>query len=413
MATARSEVDRLLDREALKAERWRALVISGVVVVTACIANADILFGRGDVERTTRHSGLWIIEVAFAITFAIELRVFFRAKERLATDTAAPLAGRMSQAAAEALLPTLLLTALLLGGGNPEIALGFPPSYLYFVFVLLSVARLEPWICATTGAVGAAGFTVLVLIYAPREDLLFQLARPTLVAVSGGIAAAIARTLRDYVHRVQRVTTTFGQYVSPAVAQKLLEQRGELPSEVRHVCVMFLDIRNFTTFAERRGPDEVVRFLNEVFAFMIDVVNAHHGVINKFLGDGFMAVFGAPQSEGSDCENAIAAARTLIAELEKRVADGRLPATRIGIGLHAGPAVTGNVGSLTRREYTVIGDVVNLASRVESLNKEMGSMLLVTGEVVAALKTPPSPMTSKGPVKVKGREAPVEVFQLA
>jgi adenylate cyclase len=252
-----------------------------------------------------------------------------------------------------------------------------------------------------------------VVLYAPREDLLQQLARPGLVAIAGGIAAAIARTLRAYVHRVQSITTTFGQYVSPAVAQKLLEQRGELPSELRHVCVMFLDIRNFTTYAEHRGPDEVVRFLNEVFAFMIDVVNAHHGVINKFLGDGFMAVFGAPHSEGSDCENAIAASRALITELEKRVADGRLAATRIGIGLHAGPAVTGNVGSLTRREYTVIGDVVNLASRVESLNKEMGSMLLVTGEVVAALKTPPSPMTAKGAVKVKGREAPVEVFQLA
>ena len=413
MAGERAEADRLVDREVLGGERWRAAVLS-ILMAWALLLLAGGL-AAGDAALREAMPGIWnriVVLGAFAAMFVVEVRIFFRAGERRREETSPPLAGRCLVAAAECGVPTLVLWTLLASGRDPHVFLSAPPAALYYLLLVLAISRLEPWVTAAAGVSATLGlFAVVVRAFGFSEWAEFN--RVVLLAVTAALATVVTRTLRRNVVGVIRARATFGQYVSRAVADKLLEQRGELPSETRHVCVMFLDIRNFTSFAEHRSPDEVVKFLNDVFSFMIDVVNEHHGLINKFLGDGFMAVFGAPESNGRDCENALGAARALIAELERRVADGRLPPTKIGIGLHAGPAVTGNVGSATRREYTVIGDVVNLASRIESMNKELGSTLLLSGEVVAALPSRPEPLTPRGPVKVKGREAPVELFQAA
>jgi adenylate cyclase len=162
---------------------------------------------------------------------------------------------------------------------------------------------------------------------------------------------------------------------------KLMTLKPDLRSEKRNVCVMFLDIRNFTSFAEQRAPEEVVSYLESLFEFMIEIVNRHHGVINKFLGDGFMAVFGAPLSDGDDCLHAIAAAQEILTRVDLEVTHGNVLPTRVGIGLHAGEAVTGSIGTALRREYAVIGDVVNLASRIEQLNKQFGSQFLISETV--------------------------------
>jgi len=140
-------------------------------------------------------------------------------------------------------------------------------------------------------------------------------------------------------------------------------------------------------------------------------VNAHHGIINKFLGDGFMACFGAPLSDGRDTQNAVRAALEIARAVERMSADGTIPPTRIGIGLHAGTAVTGSVGSDERREYTLIGDTVNVASRVEQLTKQYGVVLLVTEAVWHVVKDEYQARPFET-VAVRGREAPVAVYAL-
>jgi len=197
------------------------------------------------------------------------------------------------------------------------------------------------------------------------------------------------------------------------VVERLLSQDVELGGEVRHVCVMFLDIEGFTTYSESRKPEEVVTYLNSLFAFTIDSVNRHHGIVNKFLGDGFMAVFGAPISDPSDCRNAVAAAREMVETVKRMSASGEIVPTRIRIGLHAGEAVTGNVGSTARKEYTIIGDVVNLASRLEQLNKQFGSQILVSETVAERLNGPLDGATPHGAIQVKGREQPVQVYEIS
>jgi adenylate cyclase len=229
--------------------------------------------------------------------------------------------------------------------------------------------------------------------------------------VSLRIRTTIIETLREVRER-ERVIDLFGQHVSPTVVNQLLSQPTGQTPELREVCVMVLDIRNFTTFSEVRPPDEVVRYLNTLWGFMVRTVNEHHGIVNKFLGDGFLAVFGAPLTTGQDCANAIAASRRIIDELEQLAAAGTLPATQIGIALHAGSVIAGNVGSAERKEYTVIGDVVNVAFRIERLNKEFGSKLLISEPV--RQKAGPEGAGERVPaIALPGRSAPVELFRLA
>ena len=207
----------------------------------------------------------------------------------------------------------------------------------------------------------------------------------------------------------------FGQQVSPAIVEHLLKAGPEIPSARSFVCVMFMDIRNFTPLVERKSPEEIVALQNLVFAEAIDVVNRNHGIINQFLGDGFMATFGAPLASGRDCDNALAAARELVAGIRGLSEVGRIPPITIGIGLHAGEAVSGNVGSALRKQYSITGNVVILASRIEQLNKHYGSQILVSGEVLAAADAGERARSheSLGPVRVKGREAPIEIYRLA
>lgn len=210
-----------------------------------------------------------------------------------------------------------------------------------------------------------------------------------------------------------RAIAMFGQHVSPKVAERLLREQDGGASELRHVCVLFLDIRDFTRFSESRSPSEVVMFLNTLFDPLVAVVDRHGGTINKFLGDGFLAIFGAPLSDGKHCEAAVHAALALVQEVDSLVNTKMIPPTRIGIGLHAGEVVVGSVGSHLRREYTVIGDAVNLTSRIEQLTKSLGAQVLASDAVVAQLADTESRYDKLASVQVKGREAPVQVYKLA
>src|SRR6185437_12258574 len=168
--------------------------------------------------------------------------------------------------------------------------------------------------------------------------------------------------------------------VSPSVVDRLLSMGGAELSEMRRVCVMFVDIRGFTAAARERSPADVVTRLDDAFAILVEIVDRHHGVVNKFLGDGFLAMFGAPIDDPAAAVNAIAAGRAMLHAMADANRGHAWP-IRIGIGIHIGEAVTGTVGSPRRKEYTVIGDTVNLASRLESLNKEVGSQFLVSDAV--------------------------------
>jgi adenylate cyclase len=176
---------------------------------------------------------------------------------------------------------------------------------------------------------------------------------------------------------------------------------------------MFLDIRDYTAYCEGKKPEEIIDFQNRVFSFMIEIINHYDGIINQFVGDGFMATFGAPIESDNDCANAVNAALEILKDLQKKNQSKELPGTRIGIGLHFGEVVTGNVGTETRKQYSITGNAVILASRIEQLNKEFNSSLLISRDVLEKAGLRADDYKAMGPIRLKGRSKALEIFRLA
>jgi adenylate cyclase len=324
----------------------------------------------------------------------------------------------------EGVIPSFALW-LLAPDADLAAGLAMPPLFAYGFFVILSVMRLNPVICIVTGISGAVTYMVFVYYLLgsgtpPYPSLLFTLpnhyVKAAFIFGASAIAGFVASQLRtrvlsviDSVRQKQELETLFGEHVSQEVVQKLIASRGDNLAEVRQITALFLDVRGFTTFSESRTAHEVYTELNKLLDFMIEIVHAHSGIINKFLGDGFLAVFGAPLDDNSHAVNAVKTALRISEELKRRSAAGSVVDLKIGIGIHSGEALTGNVGSDKRKEYTVIGDVINVASRIEQLNKQFHSEILVSEEVIGAGGHGVA-FDEKGEVPVKGREKPVRVF---
>jgi adenylate cyclase len=213
----------------------------------------------------------------------------------------------------------------------------------------------------------------------------------------------------------------FGRYVSPAVMEELLKNTdlAALGGQRREVTVLFADIRGFTSYSENKPPEEVVARLNFYLDEMTGVVFRNGGTLDKYLGDGLMAVFGAPLVLDQHAAKAVACAleiqRSVSRLNDEWLARGQQPLA-IGIGINSGSVLVGNVGSHERMEYTVIGEDVNLASRLESLNKEYGSEIIISGqtrEMLVEVETAGIVLHDLGKVPVRGLAAPVQIYSIA
>ena len=208
----------------------------------------------------------------------------------------------------------------------------------------------------------------------------------------------------------------FGQYVSRDVYDQLVANPAlaRLGGQRREMTVLFSDIRGFTTVSERGQPEDIVHLLNEYFTRMVEIVFHHKGTVDKFVGDMVMALFGAPLDDPHHADHAVEAALDMIAELERLnarwEAQGR-PRIDIGIGINTGPMIAGNIGSEQIMSYTVIGDAVNLGSRLESLNKQYGTHIIISDATRARL-TGAYTFRPLGDVVVKGKTQPVAIFEL-
>jgi len=363
---------------------------------------------------------LYVILLPFIL---FELFVHTNIKRHLRLGRDVPVFRRYLGALIETSMPTIAL-ALHIDSMGPVEALGFVVPLTYFIFIILSTLRLDFWLSTFTGFVAAVELFGMAMLYRPLgstdppPDLYYHSVRSVVVLICGMLAGAVGLQLRRQFEAStlaatarDRITNLFGQHVSPQVVERLMLEGSSGESDLRRVAVMFVDFRSFTAGARERSPQEVVDRLDSAFAVLVDILDRHGGIVNKFLGDGFLALFGAPLEAPDAVHHAVTAAREMLAANEHANQETHWP-LRIGIGIHVGEVVAGNIGSPRRKEYTVIGDTVNFASRLEALNKELDSQILVSSEVHEALGDDCRDAVARDAVAVKGYERPVTVWQL-
>ena len=301
--------------------------------------------------------------------------------------------------------------------------------------LLLDFAPASPgghpvWFAAFVGGVGIAfGLCSAVLISRLVAEPVDQLRAAAMAVARGNLDVQVPLMRADEfgsligefnrmvveLREKERLRRTFGLHVGAKAAEQILARDPGLSGAERNITVMFVDIRSFTERSAGTPPAKVVALLNEFLRVMVHAVEEHHsGMVNKFLGDGFMALFGAGGGDEAHADEAVHAAGEMLTHLrelnEHLVARGE-EMMCIGIGLHTGPAIIGSIGSPERLEFTAIGSTVNLASRIESLTKVVGETVLLSEATRVALREAVQ-LREHPPQKVKGVAEPVRVWSV-
>jgi adenylate cyclase len=422
-------VNKMLRREIFLSEILRAKLLAWVFFYAIIILLIIRLFFVEYIKFVVSNPDIVFIFQAILLSFVIREVVVIRViKNKLKNNQDIKESYRYITNLIEITYPTIFLVTL--GFYIKSLSVLFTPIiFVYFLIILLSTLSLDFKISFVVGIQAAFGYIIVFLIFRNQHDSnltgtflnneILHIGRAAQMILGGYVAGIVANQMKMKILNVNnailernKIVNIFGQQVSSSIVDELLKNENEIESKKKYVCVMFLDIRGFTQFAENKKPEEIISYQNSIFGFMIEIIAKHNGIINQFLGDGYMATFGAPISTGDDSQNAVNAAIEIIEMLKTKNENADIPDTKIGIGLHSGYVVAGNVGTEVRKQYSISGNTVILASRIEQLNKIYGSQLLISKEVISSINTNSIKPYLIGDVEVKGREKPIEIWKL-
>ena len=306
-----ADFQRALTQQILRTELIRIKALIGTTVLLGSLILIVHVLDPDAIQKLWHGrfnpSDLFIVLVPFVL---FELWVHSVITRHLGKDQDLPVYRRYIGVLVETSMPTLAL-AMHIDSMGPVDALGFAVPLTYFIFIILSTLRLDFWLSTFTGFVAAAELLAMAMLYHragsadPPPDLYYHAVRSVIILICGMLAGAVGVQLRRQFEASilaatarDRITNLFGQHVSPQVVERLMAEGAATGSEIRRVAVMFVDFRSFTAGASTRTPQEVVDRLDGAFAVLVDILDRHGGIVNKFLGDGFLALFGAPLRRG-------------------------------------------------------------------------------------------------------------------
>ncbi len=393
----------LFNSEFFKSERLRATILIGLLALEAFFLIIIYFFYKEEYFNIFGSSiGIYAILIFTVLIIIYELIIFFILTKEHKSFSFKPWFFEYFNIFSEISLLSILLI-FIVEYSKHTVILQTPASLTFFIFIVLSTFHLKFKLSVFAGVLAAFEFIAISVYYSNFHNNFSDITQmhlsgmqylgQGLIMIITGIAAGFAADLIKKkiitswksIQEKNKVINLFGQQISPEIAENILKNQTELTGVRKKVCIMFLDIREFTPFVEQHQPEEVVAYLNSLFGFMIDIVQSHRGVINQFLGDGFMATFGAPISLENNSRHAAKASQKIIKKLKEECRKGNIPKTRIGIGLHYDEAVTGNIGSSERKQFSITGKVVIIASRIEQLNKKYATSMLISKEVYEQL----------------------------
>ncbi len=279
---------------------------------------------------------------------------------------------------------------------------------LFALMVVFSSMSLRAAVVVLSGVVAAGAHAFLLHTARPGIDISWYAAAQAVLLVTTLTSIYLSRRVTVLVGSVANLSRHF----SPEVARLVSDSRQRLErGETRVVTVLVSDVRGFTQMSEDTPAERVVEQLNEYLAEMVGVIERHHGNVDKFMGDGILAYFGAPQPLPDHAAAGVSCALEMLDVLDRLnrdwLARGK-PRFSIGVGLHSGPVVLGEIGPAKRREFTIIGDTVNVASRIEGLTKTVGVPVLVSR--TTSFEAPAFDYRACDPLPVKGKSVPLQTF---
>lgn len=406
------------EHELLISERRRIIIL--IIIFAAAIAlrliNRFLLQEDEDIVRIESFSTVWLFPLTILMFESLSL--FYINGRIKAKRNRNPLPLQFINAGFEICLPSLIIFYVAKEYPFYNV-LQSPAVFVYFIFIILSTLRLNfslSVFCGALASLSYAAFSIFLYDRFKTND-----AAPAIILLMSGVAAGlVAKQIKQGINnslqeteKRHRVENLFGQQISAAVAEKMLENNGRFESKRMQVAVMFIDIRNFTHFATGKSPEEIVQYQNTFLSIVIDTVTKHDGIVNQILGDGCMVTFGAPISLHNPSQKAVNAAIDVLAQLETAIQKEMIRPTRIGIGIHTGEAVTGNIGTATRQQYSITGSVVIMASRIEQLNKEFHSQILISEAVYDSIGSIDAPVELYRDIPLKGFEKNVSLYKVA
>jgi adenylate cyclase len=421
------EVISTLKLEEVRSEYQRSYLLIWLFILILVVAIVNFLLLTETVVQYYGGIPAFLTLIGFVLIFLVyQGIILLYLKKKLRSSSSTSKLYKIAHTMIEISLPSSVIYYMM----SAEKMLSFldsPIPFVYFLFITLSILHLDFKVALFAGVFAAFQYTLLIYYgfhhlqydaaYATStpEDALYI--RGVVMVFCGAAAGFVSLELKNRIkttfdsqEKRDQLEVMFGQQVSKEVSKALMEANGTTIR--REATVMFLDIRNFTAFADAHTAEEVVDYQNRFLDPVIDIINQHQGVVFQILGDGLMACFGSPGENVLHADMAFQASLEILKQVRNASEKQLIPPTTIGIGLHAGQLVTGNIGNENRKQFSISGTPVIVASRIEQLNKKYGTQFLISGQVYHQIAKGKSQITFLAEEPLRGIGTPVEVYSV-
>jgi adenylate cyclase len=417
-----------LELEELKSEYTRSLLLIGFFSTILAVALLNYVFLERNLAEY--YGGLRTFSkiIGFIVFFMIfQLANIRFLKKRMVYARRTSLRYKITHTIIEISIPSFIMV-FIMGDLKMLSFIDTPVMLIYFPLITLSILHLDYRVNIFAGFFSALLYAGVVYYAFEKAEIISNAKaavpansyylRCLILLLSGGAAAFVSAGLKKRIKSAlafqkekDNVEFLFGQQVSREVSRAIMEDKGA--TKRREATIMFVDIRNFTNFADTHSAEDVNEYQNKCLGPLIDIINLHQGVVFQILGDGLMACFGSPVENSLHADMAFQSGINILRHVEKASSDQIIPSTRIGIGLHSGLVVTGNIGNEQRKQFSISGTPVIVASRIEQLNKKYGTEFLISRQVYDQISPGKIRIEYLGEEPLRGLEKPIDLFKVS